>query len=60
MNHIFNKNINSIISIILTLLISSPVISHASDHVDGQISLNNPVADITDLYAFPALINLAT
>jgi len=26
----------------------------ASDHVDGEISINNSVADISDLYAFPS------
>ena len=26
---------------------------YASDHVDGPITIQNPIADITDLYAFP-------
>ncbi len=46
--------LNAITAIVFTLLISASVISHASDHVDGQISLDNPVADITDLFAFPS------
>jgi len=36
------------------LLIYHPTTLHASDHVDGPITINHPVADISDLYAFPS------
>jgi hypothetical protein len=35
------------------ILLTYSINLHASDHIDGAISIQNPVADITDLYAFP-------
>jgi len=37
----------------LSLLLLLPVSLQASDHVDGPITINHPVADISDLFAFP-------
>jgi len=37
--------------LIAVLLTSGPAV--ASDHVDGPVALDDPVADITDLYVFP-------
>jgi hypothetical protein len=36
------------------LLLVVPAALLASDHVDGLIAINNPVADISDLFAFPS------
>jgi hypothetical protein len=41
------------ITALFTLLFISTHIK-ASDHVDGDITINNPVADISDLFAFPS------
>ncbi|MCY4045637.1 MAG: DUF4331 family protein [Cellvibrionales bacterium] len=43
------KNLRTLL-LITSLLFGLPV--YSSDHVDGQISIQHPVADITDLYTF--------
>jgi len=40
-----------VVALLVALLV--PEIAVASDHVDGPVTTDDPIADLTDLYAFP-------
>jgi len=46
--------IHFIITAITSLILCISLTIDASDHVDGPITINNPVADISDLFVFPS------
>ncbi len=39
---------------VMVLVVIYWTAAQASDHIDGPITINDPVADITDLFAFPS------
>ncbi len=43
------------VALLVALLVAldAPKVAVASDHVDGPITTDHPIADLTDLYAFP-------
>jgi hypothetical protein len=47
--NMFSRQLRQLTLVILFLLGTH---THSSDHVDGKISIQHPVADITDLYTF--------
>lgn len=45
---------NTLLTLVLGWMLLSALSLLASDHVDGPVTINHPVADISDLYAFPS------
>jgi hypothetical protein len=48
------RNRQTLLATVLVLTLGLPTSLLASDHIDGPVTIDNPVADITDLYAFPS------